>query len=62
VSKDDAIVMYRNITGACQQGTQMFIDRLGDTIKDEYTIAEIIELTSGQYGSGTFREFFTKEE
>jgi hypothetical protein len=62
VTKDDAITMYRVITGACHQGTQMFIDSLGDNIKDEYTIAEIIELTSGQYGSGTFREFFTKEE
>jgi hypothetical protein len=62
IKKDDAITMYRVITGACQQGTQMFIDELGDSIKDEYTISEIIELTSGEYGSDTFRRFFVKED
>jgi hypothetical protein len=62
IKKDDAITMYRVITGACQQGTQMFIDSLGDTIKDEYTISEIIELTKGEYGSDTFRRFFVKED
>ena len=61
IKKDDAIVMYRVITGACQQGTQRFIDSLGDTIRDEYTISEIIELTKGRYGSDRFKEFFTKE-
>jgi hypothetical protein len=40
----------------------MFIDSLGDSIKDEYTISEIIELTSGRYGSDTFRRFFVKED
>jgi hypothetical protein len=61
IKKDDAITMYRVITGACQQGTKMFIDNLGESIKDEYTISEIIELTNGEYGSDRFREFFTKE-
>lgn len=62
LAKDYAVTMYRNITGACQQGTQMFIDGLGDNIKDAYTIAEIIELTDGRYGSDEFKEFFNKED
>lgn len=62
ISRDDAIAMYRVITGACQQGTQIFLDSLGDNIKDEYTVAEIIEITSGQYGSDKFKEFFDNTE
>lgn len=62
VGKDFAITMYRNITGACKQGTQMFLDSLGDNIKAWYTIGEIIELTDGHYGSETFREFFSDAE
>ena len=57
----DAVVMYRIITGACQVGTQRFIDSLQE-IKEEYTVAEIIELTRGQYGGGTFESFFKKEK
>ena len=55
----DAVVMYRVITGACQQGTQGFLDNL-DEIKDEYTIREIIHLTKGHYGSETFSSFFAE--
>ena len=61
VKHDDAIVMYRIITGACQAGTNRFLDGL-EQHKEEYTIREIIELTRGQYGSGTFEAFFKKEE
>ena len=53
----DAINMYRIITGACQAGTQQFINGLKET-KDEYTIREIIEMTVGQYGHETFKRFF----
>ena len=62
VTKDEAIMMYRVITGACQQGTEMFINSLGDNIKENYTIDEIIKLTSGQYGSDVFKEFFIDME
>lgn len=31
-----------------------------EKMKDKYTIAEIIELTKGQYGSATFKNFFMK--
>lgn len=59
VKYEDARVMYRIITGACQQGTQHFIDGLKE-IKDEYTIREIVELTKGQYGHETFKKFFER--
>ena len=54
---DEAIIAYRVITGACQAGTQHFLNGLKET-KEKYTIAEIIELTKGQYGSATFKNFF----
>lgn len=57
IKKDDAIAMYRVITGACQQGTQHFLDSLPE-LKEEYKVSEIIELTKGQYGSETFVRFF----
>jgi len=50
--------MYRIITGACKQGTEAFIQSLGDSLKDAYTIREVEELTEGQYGAQRFREFF----
>ena len=60
VTKDDAITMYRIITGACRAGTDGFVDSLGKT-KDKYTIAEIIEITKGQYGAAVFENFFKEE-
>jgi hypothetical protein len=53
----DAKVMYRVITGACEQGTQRFIDSLGE-LKESYTVREIIEMTKNAYGGGVFRMFF----
>lgn len=58
VTAEDAITMYRVITGACRQGTQRFVDGLGK-LKDKYTVREIINITQGQYNSEAFREFFT---
>ena len=57
VKTEDAIVMYRVITGACRQGTQRFIDSLGE-LKEAYTVREIVELTKGQYGAEKFKQFF----
>ena len=56
---DEMRTMYRIITGACQQGTQNFIDGLGDKLKSEYTIREVIALTENQYGGSRFSEFFS---
>ena len=57
VKTEDAINMYRVITGACRAGTKQFLDRLGE-LKDTYTIREIIELTAGNYGADRFKQFF----
>ena len=61
VSHAEAIEAYRVITGACALGTRHFCESvLGDGKKDKYTIAEVIELTKGQYGAETFQNFFTR--
>ena len=52
--------MYRIITGACREGTQQFVENLGglESLKEAYTVREIIDMTQGQYGAERFREFF----
>ena len=56
---DEAVIAYRVITGACSAGTQHFLNGLTET-KEKYTISEIIEITKGQYGSSTFKNFFER--
>ena len=53
----EMITMYRVITGVCQQGIERFLESLG-TLKESYSIREVVELTQGQYGAETFRTFF----
>ena len=57
---EQAVTMYRIITGACRQGSQAFVDSLGE-LKGKYTIREAIELTKGQYNADKFAEFFEEE-
>ena len=57
VKTEDAINMYRVITGACRQGTQRFLDNLGK-LKESYAVREIIDITRGQYGAERLQEFF----
>ena len=57
---DEAVIAYRIITGACQAGTQQFLNSLKE-VKEKYTVAEIIELTKGHYGSMAFEKFIKKE-
>ena len=57
IPTDDMVAMYRVITGACQQGTEHFLQSLG-RLKESYTVREAIALTEGQYGADRFREFF----
>ena len=59
VTFEDAIKMYRVITGACEAGTRNFVEGLTKR-KKKYTVAEIIKETQGQYGNDTFKEFFEK--
>jgi hypothetical protein len=61
VSYEDAVIMYRVITGACRPGTQAFLNTLAE-VKDEYTVGEIVDITNGQYNSGLFSAFFKKGE
>ena len=53
----EMVTMYRIITGACRQGSESFVNSLGE-LKERYTIREAIELTKGQYNAGKFAEFF----
>ena len=61
VTKDDAIKMYRIITGACQQGTNQFLQSI-KKFKKTYTVREIIALTEGHYGAEVFRRYFEDKE
>ena len=56
-TEEELKTMYRIITGACQQGTQAFVDGLKER-KERYMIREAIELTKGQYNAEKFKEFF----
>ena len=58
---DEAVTMYRIITGACRQGSESFVKSLGK-LKDKYTLKEIIEITDGQYNSSSFKAFFERGE
>jgi hypothetical protein len=55
-SKEDMIVAYRVITGACSYGTNNFLQ--GKNIKEELAVKEAINITKGQYGHDNFKEFF----
>ena len=57
ISLEDAILSYRAITGACELGTRAFCEK--QKLKKRYKINEIIELTSGAYGSEVYRKFFS---
>ncbi len=59
LTPEEAMTMYRIITGACQAGTRQFVDGLGE-LKEKYTVAEIIELTRGRFGASVFEKFFGK--
>ena len=61
VSQEEAIKMYRVITGACEAGTRHFVSGLKE-LKPHYTIAEIIKLTEGQFGNTEFKNFFRSNE
>ena len=60
LSFEKAIECYRVITGACSSGTKGFVTSRLAKIEKEYTVAEIIAVTKGEYGNSTFKSFFTK--
>ena len=58
LSFEDAITCYRVITGACSFGTKDFVANRLVKKQKEYTIAQMIEVTKGEYGNKTFSDFF----
>ena len=58
MSYEEAVIMYRVITGACSGGTQHFLDTHELSKQKKYSVREIIELTKGQYGNDRLQEYF----
>jgi hypothetical protein len=61
LTKEEAIALYRTVTGACESGTRYFVEQNADKVKDKFTVKEIIALTKGQYGNSQLTEFIGKE-
>lgn len=58
----EAIVCYRNLTGACSDGIAEFLEkRLPKPHKEKYSIKEIMDLTDNEYGNNYFCEYFERE-
>lgn len=53
---DEMIESYRVITGACEFGVKDFCSSI--TLKDEYSVLEVIDMTEGKYGNFDYKEFF----
>ena len=58
VSRSDAILAYRSITGACAHGTRVWLEQR--QTPDSLTVYTIIKLTRGAYGAAKFAEFFSE--
>lgn len=61
VTKEEAIALYRTVTGACESGTRYFVEQNADKVKDSFKVKEIIALTKGQYGNDSLVNFIGKE-
>ena len=59
VTFEEAIKMYRTITGACEGGTKHFVENVLQDKRKKYTVKEVIELTKGQYNNDRLQEFFS---
>ena len=58
ITHNEAVAMYRAITGACIFGIKDFIKNRLSKKKAKYTIKEIINITNGEYGHNRLVEFF----
>ena len=58
LSFEQGVEAYRVITGACSFGVKDFVTTKGVEKNKAYSVAEIIELTKGSYGSESFKQFF----
>ena len=52
----DWYLVYRNITGACSDGSWHFIE--SNNLDGEYSLTEVIKITQNAHESNIFREFF----
>ena len=48
---------YRLITGACEYGTNRWLEENNFSWEDKKTIEEVLELTKGEYGHEILKEF-----
>lgn len=56
LSLQDSVHVYRYITGACAHGIEKFVEaKLTDR---DYTVAELLKITSGQKGHRHFKAYF----
>ncbi len=53
------VIAYRAITGACSFGTKNYLENNKDKYKPKMTLEEVFKATEGQYGSSTFKAFFS---
>ena len=53
------VIAYRAITGACSFGTNNYLENNKDKYKPKMTLEEVFKATEGQYGSSTFKAFFS---
>jgi hypothetical protein len=60
LTKEEAIKMYRVITGACEAGTRYFVENVLEKDIKKVSIREVIKLTEGQYNCNKLQEFFKK--
>ena len=60
LSFEKAIECYRTITGACELGIKKFLkqEKIKPIINKTLSIKEIIDITEGNYGNFTFKQFF----
>ncbi len=56
VSKHEAIVAYRTITGACEGGVRSWMEQR--KTPESIAVKDIITLTVGAYGADSFKKFF----
>ena len=61
ITAEEAMTMYRIVTGACKAGTEHFVNSL-QKVKKKYTVREIIDLIEGQYRSEVFKNFFKRKD
>jgi hypothetical protein len=57
LSFQQCVKLYRVVTGACALGVRQFVESRGIEHRD-YTLAEVIAKTDGQYGSQNLKQFF----